>query len=77
MPAIKVKETKVITTSHEVALTKVMLLALIRQGTPIPANANVFVSVPGGGDWSNTDLDIDDDIVIHVHWKTARTEGMT
>jgi hypothetical protein len=25
----------------------------------LPANTEIFVKVPGGGDWSNTDLDID------------------
>lgn len=33
----------------------------------IPDNAEVFVRVPGGGDWSNTDLNLDDTRLV-VRW---------
>jgi len=32
----------------------------IRRAFHLPADAKIFVRVPGGGDWSNTDLEISD-----------------
>jgi hypothetical protein len=34
----------------------------LRKLLKLPEDARVFVRVPGGGDWSNQDLEIDDDI---------------
>lgn len=39
----------------------------------IPDNAEVFVTVPGGGDWSNTNLDIDDHSV-EIVWTITTTD---
>ena len=58
-------------------VSKSLLLETInreRQRThqdPIPVNhCEVTVRVPGGGDWSNTDLDLNDqEQVIQVRWK--------
>lgn len=30
----------------------------IRKALKLPADCKIFVRVPGGGDWSNTDLEI-------------------
>lgn len=43
-----------------VEVPRTTLLALLRKHLSLPAEAEVFVRVPGGADWSNTDLDIDD-----------------
>ena len=39
------------------------------QDLDIPESAEVRVRVPGGGDWSNTDLEIDSDCPLTVSWK--------
>jgi hypothetical protein len=36
----------------------------------LPGDVNAFVTVPGGGDWSNKELDIDDDSPLIVRVKT-------
>lgn len=33
----------------------------IRRAFQLPADAKIFVRVPGGGDWSNTDLEISEE----------------
>lgn len=35
----------------------------------IPANAEITIQVPGGGDWSNEELSINSDVPIVVKWK--------
>ena len=32
-------------------------------------NADTIVRVPGGGDWSNMDLDLTEDSPIEITWK--------
>ncbi len=34
----------------------------------LPSNASVFFSVPGGGDWCNTNIDITREDPIYVTW---------
>jgi hypothetical protein len=34
----------------------------------LPANARLYFHVPGGGDWSNGDVDISKDNPIHISW---------
>jgi len=34
----------------------------------LPGRSRVFFSVPGGGDWSNTDLDITQEDPVYVTW---------
>lgn len=66
----------------ELSLTRSCIIELIRyrelrEGviyTP-PRTANVTVPIPGGGDWSNTNLDIDDDeITVKVRWSEVSKE---
>lgn len=42
----------------------------------IPTHGNIGVSVyvPGGGDWSHQDLEINDENVVTVEWKDQRQE---
>lgn len=70
-----------IETRNEIKITGAGLITLLNQelaaqgkGRPIPANATVVVGVPGGGDWSNTSLDIDERTPICIAWKTIETE---
>lgn len=43
-------------------------------GIEIPASAKVSVMVPGGGNWANTDLEIDKDRPLEVVWTETETE---
>ena len=38
----------------------------------LPADAEIFVHVPGGGDWSNMDLDIDEHSFLSVRVRTEK-----
>lgn len=44
---------------------------LQNQGDPeLPANTEISVHVPGGGDYSNTDLELDDrEVKLTLRWK--------
>lgn len=41
---------------------------------PIPEDASIAVWVPGGGDWSNTDLDLNEHPVV-IEWTVEEHEG--
>lgn len=49
----------------------------IRKLVGAPDNAEVFIEVPGGGDWSNSDLHVQDkkghSQLLRVKWKTINT----
>lgn len=56
-PRIKTKTTK----EFKLTLTKQQLVsALQAAGHQVPVDAHIYVDVPGGGDWSNQPLDLDD-----------------
>jgi hypothetical protein len=64
-------ETKVIRTetSKSIELGEPELRRLLEaQGVVIPADATITVQVPGGGDYSNMSLDIDDRTPVVVAW---------
>jgi hypothetical protein len=46
--------------------------AQIRKAFNIPDNASITVHVPGGGDWSSTDLEVEK---LDVEWTTTLTEN--
>jgi len=48
----------------------------LRSGDQIPPNASVSINIPGGGDWSNTNMEIDDhgDCPVLIKY-TQETEG--
>lgn len=62
------------TTPVILSVTKQMLLLAINEARdrehldPIPPNAEVTVRVPGGGDYSGTDLSVDGSVVIDIRW---------
>ena len=67
--AIKSVRTR-ITENFRIEVTGEQLIKLINdfyKGDKIPSNAFIYVAVPGGGDWSNTDLDINEHPVI-ITW---------
>jgi hypothetical protein len=65
--------------THEIRIEGKELIKLVnqelkasKQGPSIslvPENAEVFITVPGGADWSNTDLDIDSRSPVIIRWK--------
>lgn len=44
-------------------------------GRQIPYHAEVVVHVPSGGDWSGTDLPIEEDTPVEVRWLERSGKG--
>jgi hypothetical protein len=58
-----------ITTSRETHSHVKITADDIRALAGAPAGAKVFIHVPGGGDYSSTDLDVDgNEQVVQVQW---------
>lgn len=70
-----VKTHTITTQRHTITLQGRDVINMLRKdGYEIPDKATVTFTVPGGGDWSNCALDLDDeDQPIEVTWDT-RTE---
>jgi hypothetical protein len=69
----EVRETRTV----EYKLINDHIIGLLKAaGVTIPDNAEVqvFFRVPGGGDWSNTDIDLDEDYPLTVRVKTQTLE---
>lgn len=49
--------------------------ALRKVGYNVPDNAVVKFHVPGGGDWSNMDLDICEDTPLLISWTDTEYEN--
>jgi len=63
----KFKKTR---TSHRVELDDSDLRELLKDYIPEDARSvRIRVWVPGGGDWSNTDLDIDRQNTLQISWE--------
>lgn len=69
---------KTTTTHFRLELSARELIDLVNGSLPtsllptpvsIPRSAEVTVHVPGGGDWSNTDLTIDNDLPVVITWE--------
>jgi hypothetical protein len=64
-------------TRHTLRLSGKLLCDIVSQelaaqgADRIPANATVVVHIPGGGDWSNTELDIDERHPVEISWNTV------
>lgn len=69
---MNVLETKTIRTEvrKRVELSGGELRKLIKTATgqDLPARAEIFVEVPGGADWSNTSLNIDNRTPVIITW---------
>lgn len=69
-------ETKIIRTqtTKRIELSESDLRELVRAHSgEVPASAAIFVEVPGGGDWSNTQLDISESPII-ITWSEVTEE---
>jgi len=67
-PAPNVKTT--VTTVHKYDLQ--INAEMIRQAFNLPDDARVYFTVPSGGGWSNSDIDIEAEHPVFVEW--TRTE---
>jgi hypothetical protein len=71
-PRIKTKTTK----EFKLVLTKQQLIdALQAAGHRVPVDAHIYVNVPGGGDWSNQPLDLDEtNQPLNITWSEVKNE---
>jgi hypothetical protein len=66
-----------VTTRHVVELGKDDVARALRSlGIKVPKDASIHVNVPGGGDWSNTELEIGQDSQLYIEYTehSERTE---
>ncbi len=68
LDGLKIKTKTTTTTQHSLELSG----AAIKRHLGIPNDARVKVSIPGGGDWSNTDLDLDNGTTLDIDWETVK-----
>lgn len=70
MSAFTVTTQKIV--KHEATLDRTQLIHLMREAgyTNVPDDAKITMNVPGGGDYSNTTLDIDE-MPIHIEYTTV------
>lgn len=63
-------------TTRRIELTNADLVYMVckQLDLNIPELADVYVKVPGGGDWSNTSLEIDSDCPIIITWTTVQED---
>ncbi len=74
-PSVKVVTVTTTTQRHEISLSNVDIVRLLQaNGHDVPDDASIVVHIPGGGDWSHTDLPIGDDSNVIVAWVTEETE---
>jgi hypothetical protein len=71
---------KRVTTDHQVIITGLDLIDLVNADARvngvdlvIPVDAKVTVWVPGCGDWSSTELDIDQHCPVTIAWQVVET----
>lgn len=65
------------TISHHISLTRNDLLLILKgeKKLDIPNSADIFIRVPGGGDWSNTDLVLDNvNTGLEIRWEAVSTK---
>ena len=71
-------KTVTITERHEVRLDGQRIYDMLQGAGYLLSTASdfkVYFSVPGGGDWSNQDIEIDKDCPVIVTWKVTSTES--
>ena len=72
---METKMTRRVTTTVEMSFSKADIISLINAHTDasIPADAEVFIHVPGGADWSHVDLTLDE-ANLQISWKETSDE---
>lgn len=72
-PVVVTTQTVVTTTCF--SLTGKDIIDLLRaRGHTVPDDANVSFTIPGGGDWSNTELQISAEYPVEVSFSSTITE---
>lgn len=72
MKPLKIIKTINTVTRIKLEITRWDLLNMVRKaGHVIPDDALVEFYVPGGGDWSNTAIDIDESNPISISWRES------
>lgn len=75
LPVPEISTTVVTKVNTTLTIGREALLAILRNaGYAIEDNARMYVRVPGGGDWSNMDLDIGTESDIIVESSHSKTE---
>jgi len=46
----------------------------LKKAFNIPDRALIYFHVPGGGDWSNENIDISEDDPVHVSWVVVKVQ---
>ena len=76
--SVSKKVRKIVTEASEINLTAEDICQLLRHaGYSLPSDIksiSVQFTVPGGGDWSNTDVPITASHPVHVSWSKIETE---
>jgi hypothetical protein len=71
LPKIEQHVETTITRRYRVQVNREALVTLLRHtGIEVPSNAKISVHVPGGGDWSHTNLEIDNESPVNITWET-------
>jgi len=66
---INTRQRTMVKVEKELKLTDYDILNLLHKaGVEVPDDCEVVFTTPGGGDWSNTDIDIDAEYPITVRW---------
>lgn len=73
----KTKTVRTTKSSSSLELSSDDILGLIKDVIPKDAkNVRIYVQVPGGADWANTQLVIGEDVVLNIEWETEKTEKL-
>jgi hypothetical protein len=72
---MKIKKETTTTIRGRLEIPREVLIKALREhvDSMIPEDAMAYVQVPGGGDWSNTDLQIDGDLPLIVEFTQIHT----
>jgi hypothetical protein len=77
MSGIKITTTTQRTERFRIELTGNDITKMLRNHprfSDIPDRATISFHIPGGGDWSNTSIKIDDENPIYIEWQTETVE---
>lgn len=70
-----IEVTKHIKTKYYVTVSNDDIVEYLKlKGHDVPGDCKVSFRVPGGGDWSGMDVDIDDDTPVQAHWEVSESE---
>lgn len=66
---MKITVNETVSTKKHITIRRSDLIELLAlEGISVPDHAEITFHIPGGSDWSNMDLDLDDYTVINVDW---------